>query len=45
MLMSTSLLFIRRQVALASMSKVDEEPDFLGFICLGATESGSVFMI
>lgn len=45
MLMSTTLPLIRCQVALASMSEVDEEPDFSGFINVEASESGSVFMI
>ena len=45
MLMSPTLPFIRCQVARASMSELDEEPDFLGFIYGVAVESGSVFMI
>ena len=45
MLMSTTLPLIRCQVGLASMSEVDEESDFLGFIYGEAIESDSVFMI
>ena len=45
MLMSASLPFICCQVALASMSEVDEEFDLLGFIYGEAIESDSVFMI
>ena len=45
MLMSTTLPLIRCQVALASMSEVDEEFDLLGFIYGEAIESDSVFMI
>ena len=45
MLMSPTLPFIRCQVAGASMSELDEEPDFLGFIYGVAIESGSVFMV
>jgi hypothetical protein len=45
MLMSPTLPFIRCQVARASMSELDEEPDFLGFIYGVAIESGSVFMV
>jgi hypothetical protein len=45
MLMSPTLPFIRCQVGRASMSELDEEHDFLGFIYGVAIESGSVFMI